>query len=352
MQLARPFLHSRRRDRRSLACKAPYSKMPALIKPKRLRAGDTVGIVAPSSPAFEQGHTEYSFRRLEKLGLKYKLGKHVFERYGDLAGRDEARLNDLHSMWLDPDVKAIIPLRGGNGSVRLLPHIDFELIKNNPKILIGYSDITGLLIPIHQKTGLVTFHGPTLGNFFEAEYTYRHFKDAIMGDSAIGVIADPDEEAYKPKYPPPRLVLHAGKASGQLIGGSLTLIKQMMGTPFEIETKGKILFLEDVGEEPHSVERMLVQLMLANKLQDAAGIIFGESVDCKPGESKRKVSPLNASLESVLRDLLSDLKIPVVYGLRLGHGVEKFTLPLGVMATLDAVDSDKVTFCIDEIATS
>ncbi|CAN5627891.1 LD-carboxypeptidase [soil metagenome] len=326
--------------------------MPTLIKPPRLRTGDTVGIIAPSSPAFEQGHVEYSFSRLKKLGLKYKLGKHVFERRGDLAGRDEARVEDLHTIWADPEVKAVIPLRGGTGSVRLLPKIDFDLLARNPKILVGFSDITGLLIPIHQRTGLVTFHGPTLGNFFEAEYTYRHFKEALMGDQAIGAIEDPPEPDFKPKYPPPRMVLRSGKATGQLIGGSLTLIKQMLGTPFEVETAGKIFFIEDVGEEPHSVERMLVQLKLANKFQNAAAIIVGESVDCKPGESSRKVSQLNDSLESVLREQLADLNVPVVYGLRLGHGVEKFTLPLGVMATLDATDVEQVTFSIDEIATS
>ncbi len=326
--------------------------MPTLIKPPRLVTGDTVGIIAPSSPAFEQGHVEYSFSRLKKLGLKYKLGKHVFERHGDLAGRDEARVEDLHTIWADPEVKAVIPLRGGTGSVRLLPKIDFDLLARNPKILVGFSDITGLLIPIHQRTGLVTFHGPTLGNFFEADYTYRHFKEALMGDRAIGAIEDPPEPDFTPKYPPPRMVLRSGKARGQLIGGSLTLIKQMLGTPFEIETAGKIFFIEDVGEEPHSVERMLVQLRLANKFQNAAAIVVGESVDCKPGESNRKVSQLNDSLESVLREQLADLNIPVVYGLRLGHGLEKFTLPLGVMATLDATNSEQVTFSIDEIATS
>lgn len=326
--------------------------MPALIKPPRLQEGDTVGIIAPSSPAFEQGHVEYSFARLKKLGLNYKLGKNVFERYGDLAGRDEARLEDLHAIWSDPEVKAVIPLRGGTGSVRLLPKLDFELIASHPKILCGFSDITGLLIPIHQRTGLVTFHGPTLGNFFEAEYTYRHFQEALMSAAAIGAVQDPPEPEYKPSYPPPRMVLRSGKATGRLIGGSLTLIKQMLGTPYAVETAGKIFFIEDVGEEPHSIERMLVQLKLADKLQQAAAIIFGESVECKPGESNRKVSPLNDSLESVLREHLCDLNVPVVYGLRLGHGKEKFTLPLGVMATLDATDKDNVQFTIDEVATS
>lgn len=325
---------------------------PALIKPQRLRVGDTVGIIAPSSPAFEQGSVEYAFKRLKKLGLNYKLGKNVFARYGDLAGRDDARLEDLHEIWSDPSVKAVLPLRGGNGAVRLLPRLDFELIKSNSKILIGYSDITGLLIPIHQRTGLVTFHGPVLSSFFEAEYTYRYFQKALMSDAPIGAIEDPPEPDYKPKYPPPRMVLRPGKASGQLIGGCLTLVKQMLGTPFEIDTAGKILFLEEVGEEPHAVERMLVQLAMSGKFKDVAAIVIGESVDCKPGESNRKVSPLNASLESILRGIFASMSVPVIYGLRFGHGVEKFVLPLGLNATVDATDADDVKFTINEVATT
>lgn len=236
--------------------------MPPIIKPKRLRAGDTVGIVSPSSPPFEEGYTEFSFRWLSKLGVKYKVGKHIFDRYGDLAGRDQARLEDFHSMWADREVSAILPARGGNGSVRLLPGLDFNLIESNPKILIGFSDITGLIIPIHQRTGLVTFHGPSAASFFQAEYTHRYFVKALMSENALGLIDDPyGDDGWNPQYPPCRLVLNGGRARGRLIGGSLTLIKQLMGTPFEIQTKDKIVFLEDVMEEPHSIDRMLCQLL-------------------------------------------------------------------------------------------
>jgi len=326
------------------------SSQLALIKPRALRKGDTVGLVAPSSKPFEEGHVEFTYKWLQSLGLKCKVGKHLFDSYSDFAGRDEDRLEDFHAMWADKEVAAVMPIRGGNGSVRLLAKLDFDLIASNPKIFIGYSDVTGLLIPIHQRTGLVTFHGPDAGSFFEAAYTYHYFRKAVMSARPVGVIIDPPPETWKPKYPPPRMVITQGKATGPLIGGSLTLIRQLMGTPFEIDTDGKLLFLEDVGEEPHSVDSMICQLLLANKLQNCRGIIFGESVDCRPGKSRRNTLPLNRSVESVLRERLGGLGIPVAYGFRFGHGHEKFTLPLGVMATLD-VRPDSVRFRIEEAAT-
>ncbi|MBI4532556.1 MAG: LD-carboxypeptidase [Candidatus Melainabacteria bacterium] len=321
------------------------------IKPKALRPGDTVGIVAPSTPPFEPSALEFACQWLGKLGLKYKIGKHVFDSWGDLAGVDEARLADLHEMWADPEISAIIPVRGGNGSVRLLPKLDFKLISTNPKILVGYSDITGLLIPIQQATGLITFHGPMLNSFFESRYTHRHFRKALMQPKPLGVISDPSpKDIWSPQYPPARLVIKEGVAHGPLIGGCMTLIRQLMGTSFEIETSGKIVFLEDLEEEPHNIDRMLSQLLLAGKFQQAAGIIIADCIDCRPGSSKRNVLTLNSSLEHVVRERLGNLGIPIVYGMRLGHGAQKPTLPLGVMASLIA-SRDKVDLKIEESAT-
>src|SRR5580658_4866899 len=185
-----------------------------IVKPRLLRKGDTVALIAPSSPPFEEGHVEFTYRWLTSLGLKYKVGKHIFDNYSDFAGTDESRLEDFHEAWRDPEVSAIFPIRGGNGAVRLLPNIDFDLVRNNPKILIGYSDITGLLIPIHQSTGLVTFHGPTAGSFFECAYTHHYFRKAVMSNKPIGMVVDPptSEHVWKPKYPPPRLVIATGRA--------------------------------------------------------------------------------------------------------------------------------------------
>jgi len=327
------------------------SCQPNLIKPRALRKGDTVGIVAPSTPPFEPGDLEFTYRWLAKLGLKYKLGKHVHERWGDYAGSDQARLEDLHNLFADRDVAAILPIRGGNGATSLLPDLDFDLIKKNPKLLVGFSDITGLLIPVHQETGLVTFHGPTLGSFYKSSYTYHYYVKALMEPRPIGLITDPrPRESWNPQYPPPRLVICEGRASGRLTGGCLTLIRQLMGTPFAIETEGKLLFLEDLEEEPHNIDRILSQLLLAGKLQKAAGIIVGECADCKPGDSKRNTLKLSYSLEHVLRERLGNLGIPVVYGLRFGHGIDQFTMPLGAMASLEAW-SGGVRLKIEESAT-
>ncbi len=321
-----------------------------LIKPRSLKKGDLVGIVAPASPLDNESNIEYTLSWLGKLGLKVKLGKNIFRRHGDQAGTDQERLEDLHTLWTDPQVAAILALRGGNSSVKLLPHIDFELLKRHPKIFIGGSDITGLLVPIYQKTGLVTFYGPTANSFFDSSYTFHYFKKAIFKREPFGLIVDPiPATIWKPEYPPTRVVISEGLAHGMLTGGCLTLIHQLMGTPYEIETQGKILFIEDINEEPYAIDRMLTQLLLAQKLQNAAGIIVGACLDCRPGVGARRFN-LNHSLDAVLRDRLGNLGIPVVFGLRFGHGQDKLTLPLGVMATLQCRQKD-VRFRIDEGAT-
>lgn len=323
----------------------------SVIKPQALKRGDTVGIVAPSSPVFEPGDIEFTIKWLGKLGLKYKSGKHLTDSWGDLAGSDEARLEDLHALWADPEIKAILPIRGGNGSVRLLSELDFDLIKKNPKIIAGFSDITGLLIPIHQKTRLITFHGPTAGSFYKSAYSYGYYQKAIMQTKPIGLVTDPEpREPWKPEYPPGRLVIARGKGRGRLIGGCMTLIRQLEPTDFAIQTAGKLVFLEDVQEEPHSIDRMLSQLLLAGKLKDAAGILIGECAHCRPGHSGRNVIPLSYSVERVLTELLGGLGIPVVYGWRIGHGAEQLTLPIGAMASLEASDRG-VRLKIEESAT-
>lgn len=321
-----------------------------VIKPRALHKGDTVGIIAPSSPPFEPGELEFTYQWLNKLGLKWKLGDCVFESYSDYAGTDEARASDLMSMWCDVNIDAILPIGGGNGAARLLPLLDFELIGKHPKLFVGYSDLTSLLIPIHQRTGLITLHGPTARSFYKSSYTYHWWVKAVMSNRPIGVVTDPvPEEIWAPKYPPTRYVIAQGSARGKLIGGCLTLIKQLEGTPFAIETAGKILFIEDLNEEPHAMDRMLTQLLLAGKLQQAAGILVGECASCRPGDSHRQRLALNTSLEGVLKDRLGDLGIPVVYGMRFGHGTDQFTMPLGVMAHLEA-KGNSVTFKIEENA--
>ena len=220
---------------------------PGLIKAKHLKKGHTVAIIAPASPPANPGDVEFALEWLSKLGLKCKTGKHIFASYSDLAGTDDERLEDFHDAWRDPEVAAILPIRGGNGVCRLLPRVDFDLIKRNPKIIIGYSDLTGILNPIFQKCNLVTFHGPMAASFYRSSYCHYYFQRALMSNKPLGLIVDPiPAELWKPKYPPPRVVLAEGRARGPLAGGCLTIVKQLMGTPWELDTEGKILFLEDV----------------------------------------------------------------------------------------------------------
>jgi muramoyltetrapeptide carboxypeptidase len=321
-----------------------------LLKPRCLKRGDVVGVVAPSSPLLEESTIELTINWLDKLGLRVELGRHIFERHGDHAGLDADRVLDFHSMWRNPQIAAIFALRGGNGSVRLLPLLDYELIKRHPKIFIGFSDITGLLIAIHQRTGLITFHGPNAGSFYDSTYTHHYFRKAILSPKPIGLIVDPLPQSFAPLSPPCRVVISEGEATGMLVGGSLTLIRQTMGTPYEIDTTNKILFIEEYAEDPHCIDRMLTQLLLANKLQRAAGIVVGECFQCRPGESRRRRFYLNHSVDSILRDRLGRLGIPVIYGLRFGHGMDRFTIPLGVRATLKSLKGN-VRFSIIESAT-
>lgn len=310
-----------------------------------------MGIIAPSSPPFEEADVEFSLAWLQKLGLKTKVSQHIFDSYSDMAGVDEVRLAEFHQMWKDPEVQAILPVRGGNGAARLLPGLDIELIRQHPKIFIGYSDLTCLVNFVHQQTGLVTFHGPMAGSFYRSAYSHHYFSKALFSNRAIGLVVDPiSADLWNPTYPPPRVVISPGRARGPLVGGCLTLIRQLLGTPYEIETDGKILFIEDVGEEPYSIDRYLTQLLLAGSLQNAKAILVAECVNCKPGDSGRNTLSLNRSVESVLRERLGDLGIPVVYGLRFGHGNEQFTLPIGINASLDA-NARGVKFRIEESAT-
>lgn len=309
-----------------------------------------MGVLSPSSPCFEPASINASLQRLTKMGLRYKLGANYGKTYSSYAGSDKARASDLVEFFADPEIKAILPVRGGAGAARILPLLDFSLIAKNPKILVGLSDITTLLLAVHQKAEMVTFHGPNLCIMYENAYTQSYYQKALFSCQPIGLITDPpSDEVWGASYPPTRMVIAPGKAHGLLTGGCLTIIRGLMGTPYEIETEGRILFLEDVNEEPHNIDRMLCQLLLAGKLQAAAGIIIGDCAGSRPGSSERRILSLNHSLEKVLQERLGNLGIPVVYGLKLGHTVGRITLPLGVCASLIAQESG-VRLKIEEAA--
>ncbi len=308
-----------------------FSQKPAkskIIKPKRLAKGDTVGVIAPAS-SLPPEDFDNAIQHLQDLGFKTKLGKYVRSRNGFLAGTDKERLEDLHWAFADKEVSAVWCIRGGYGTTRFLPAIDFSLIKKNPKVFIGYSDITALHTSIHQNTGLVTFHGPVAASTF-SDYAKNHVVKTLMNPSApYKIELSPDNIAkesnlYKTE------VITKGKCRGKLIGGNLSLLSAMAGTPFALRnTKGKILFIEDVGEQPYRIDRMLVQLKQSVDLSQLAGIACGIFEDCNPKDTTSQ------TLLEVLKDQLGNLGIPVIYGLSFGHIRDQFTLPVGIKAELD-----------------
>jgi len=330
----------------AIAAVASASAQPAsdrkLMRPKALQAGDTVGLFTPSSYVSDPDKLALAERTARFFGLVPKFGKNVRKRGGYLGGTVEERVDDLHAMFRDPDVKAIFAIRGGYGAAQLLDRIDYDLIRSHPKIFLGYSDITALHLAIQKLAGLVTFHGPiTLSRF--TPYTQTYFRKALFETAPIGRVTNPpDSDPLRPGHT--LRTVCPGRARGRLIGGNLTLISTTMGTPYEIQTSGRILFVEDVDEQPYSIDRMLTQLRLAGKLDAAAGVIFGECQDCKPRDFKPSYES-TLSVGEIVDQILGGLHVPVLSGLTIGHTDDQLTLPLGVMAELD---TDKGELLVEE----
>ncbi len=308
-----------------------YSASMDLIRPPALKTGDTIGIVAPASHSAFPSALRNGRHALKTLGFRTVTAPHLADRHGFLAGTEEDRLADLEGMFTDPDVDGILCLRGGYGSVRILPMMDFDIIRAHPKVFVGYSDITALHGAITRMTGLATFWGPMVSSDMHPgflPFNRDAFIKAVTVADAIGKVGHPDDQ-------PPVQTLRGGKASGPLIGGTLSLLAAAVGTPYEFEYDGAILFFEDVGEEPHRIDRMLTQLLQAGRLDRVAGIVIGECAGCGSAPNHPAFPYGNFSVEEVFIDRLQPLGIPVISGLAIGHGTYKATLPLGVQATLD-----------------
>lgn len=305
----------------------------ALIRPPVLRAGDTVGLITPATYVADPDQLALAERTLKFFNLRAKFGRNVGQRAGYFGNPLGGRLDDFHDMFRDKDVRAVFCIRGGYGSAQLLDRIDYDLVRRNPKIFLGYSDITAMHLAINKLARLVTFHGPVAVSRFN-QYTQNSFRKALFDVAPVGALGNPvDDDALRPAHP--LRTIRAGTASGALIGGNLTLVSTTMGTPYEIETNGRILFLEDVDEEPYSIDRMLTQLRLAGKFKNVAGIVFGECKDCRAHDYKPSISN-PYSLGEVLDNAFGELNVPVLSGLTIGHTDDQLTLPLGVRATLDA----------------
>jgi muramoyltetrapeptide carboxypeptidase len=310
-----------------------------IIKPKRLKAGDTIGIIAPSSGTITE-NIDKAIASLQSLNFKLKFGKYLRERNGFLAGTDAQRVEDIHTMFADPSVDGIWCLRGGYGATRILPYLNYNLIKNNPKVFIGYSDITAFHMAIFQKTGLITFHGP-VGTSDYTDYTRQHVLSLLMNPTpqysvplSANIVAN-ESNLYKSE------VISAGKCKGQLIGGNLSLLSAMSGTKFGLKNKdlkGKILFMEDIDERPYRIDRMLTQMLQSVDFKQLSGIAFGIFEGCNP-----KPDESSWILIDTLKDRLGKLGIPVYYGLSFGHIKEQFTLPVGIQAELNT-EGGRLTF--------
>lgn len=292
-----------------------------LIKPERLKKGDTVGIIAPASPPNKE-NLERGLKFIEAIELNYKLGKSLYQEYGYLAGSDEDRLADLHGMFLDDEVKGIICAGGGYGTGRIASSIDYETIQKNPKVFWGYSDITFLHTAIRQQAGLVTFHGPMIASDLGKEDANLISKEQFLQ------LFSPAELRYTTELSPLEEMI-AGKAKGELVGGNLSLLASTMGTSYEIDTFGKILLIEDINEEPRAVDRMLNQLYMGGKLQGAAGIIVGDFNNCVPERE------LSLSLDEVLDHYIKLAGKPAMKGFKMGHCSPHIAVPFGTEAQMD-----------------
>jgi len=305
-----------------------------IIKPERLNIGDTIGIISPASPIFKE-KLDKGINYLKNLGFNVKLGKHVYGERGYLSGTDEERASDLHELFSDNSVKAVFCSRGGYGSIRILKYIDFELIKKNPKIFVGYSDLTALEISMLVKNGLVTFYGPTVAEDFDNEIDYSGF------DLLLKIISF-ETNAYKADISVHNIV-KGGKSTGILIGGCLSVFSSLLGTDYFPDLKDAIIFLEDTNEEPYRIDRYLSQLKLCGVFNKACGLIFGKFTRCESKEKDYK----GPNVDEIIKDTASNLDIPVIKNLSFGHIKGKITIPVGIKAT---INTDKMYLSFDENA--
>ncbi|HJR99128.1 MAG TPA: LD-carboxypeptidase [Actinomycetota bacterium] len=304
-----------------------------------LPPGGTIGVCSPSGPYYNRSDIERPVEWWQDRGFRVRLSDGVWAQDDYVAGAPDQRAADLNAMFADPEVDVIQVLWGGTGAMQILEHLDYDVIAANPKALMGYSDITNLHVAIRQRTGLATFHGPGLGSMGIPErtaFTWDSALDALMKGGAGEVPRDPDDPYVRTIAP--------GRVSAPIVGGNLFTLVHLIGTPFEPELDGAILFFEEVHEPTYVIEVHLEQLRLAGKLDRIAGVVIGEMKDCGWSEH-RPETPRDRSLEDAFERHLAGLGVPVLYKLPLGHGKHLASMPLGVAVTLDADDR---TLTIDE----
>ena len=315
---------------------------PPVIKPKRLKVGDKLAIVAPGSYISEE-ELQDSIKNLNQLGFETTHSEKILLQSGYFAGSDNDRAEDLMEKFSDKSIKGIICARGGYGCARILPMLDYNVIRSNPKVLIGYSDITALLYGIYQKSGLVTFHGPVGTSTFN-DYSVNNFKKVLINPERTSLLPNSTSGDDENVYGVTSIV--NGKGKGRLVGGNLSIMVSLIGTEFDVDYSNKIIFIEEIGEEPYRVDRMLTQLLHAGKFENTSGVMMGIFRKCEVKENS-DLTAKSFNLMEVLKDRFENLKIPVVYGMSFGHVKDKFTIPFGALAELDAY---KQTFTLLEKA--
>ncbi|QIB68920.1 LD-carboxypeptidase [Aminipila butyrica] len=300
--------------------------------PKPLRTGATVGLICPSSPISPERAAQCR-AVMEQLGFRVKMADNLTHNQGGyMAGDGQTRSSWINRMFADPEVEAIFCIRGGYGGIRALENLDLDLIKANPKIFVGYSDVTSFHLLFNQQCGLVTFHGPMVSS---------NLVDDLDEDSKCSLFqALCTEEAYQFKNPAgcPLQVLQKGRGAGPLVGGNLSLLCASLATPYEVDTRGKIFFIEEVGETVSRMDRLVYQLKNAGKFQDCAGILLGQFTQC-PNENMPDYTELQ-----LFQEALEGIAVPVLYNIQSGHGNPNLTLPLGAHCT---VDTSSTSICFD-----
>lgn len=293
---------------------------------RQLKKGDTIGLIGPSGAIRTAGSLEKSVQMIEEIGFRVKMGESCGKVYGYLSGTDEVRARDVNNMFRDDEVDAIICVKGGYGTMRMLDRLDYEAVAANPKIFMGYSDITAMHIAFFEKAGLITFHGPMPASCWVDgldEITLTSMLGMLMEYTPQQCIRNPEGKAHN--------TVNSGVCEGRLVGGNLSLIDGLLGTPYELDTKGKILFIEDIGEKTYRLDHMLTHLRLAGKFDDCAGVVLGHFTDC-PIEFPE----FGLSIEQIVRDVVAPCGKPIFSGFQAGHALPNLTLPLGVQCRMDA----------------
>jgi len=298
------------------------------IFPQCLKKGDLIGLVTPGSP-IEKRQLDETIQKLENLGFRTYNTDSVLAEYGYFAGRDQERADELMHMFTNKEVDGIWCVRGGYGSIRILNLLDFEKIEQNPKVFVGYSDITALLTTVFEQTGLVTYHGPVGISDFN-DFSVKSLEKVILnpGNQYRIPYEREDDTEDNPEFD--RYTIHGGKAEGELIGGNISVLDSMIGSRFEPNFENKIVYLEEIEEKTYRVDKMLFHLLEATTLKKAAGVVMGVFSDCNINDEPR------LSLRTAIEDLLRPLGIPVSYGLSFGHINKMVTIPNGIRARMNA----------------